>query len=275
MENKSFLQIALEQLEKLYPQNADYKPLVDERTQVSEIQNLKFTVKYEQFFFVLNLVNRKIEHANGLSEWMGYADGQFGLFDYFKIIHPRHLQTLNLNATSAFDTANSEEFDLKFMHQKIVIQLPLLHQNGKYYLTKRTLYPFQIDKSGKVLSYLNHFVLLKEYQEFDVLDIRVGKENQIIAQSEENALKKNQSENLDKIIQDLGLNEREYSILKLLANNPKLKHKEIANILGENIITIQKTDSKRILNKVREYFQIEAFSNLKEVALFMKREGIL
>ncbi|MCP9767896.1 hypothetical protein EGI22_08225 [Lacihabitans sp. LS3-19] len=275
MEDKSFLQIALEQLEILYPSDVEYNPIVEEKAQVAEIKILKNTIKYEQFFFVLNLTNRKIEHAHGLSDWLGYADSQFGLFDYFKIIHPRHLQSLNINATSAFDTANSDEFNLKFMHQKIVVQLPLLHKNGKYYLTKRTLYPFQIDKSGKVLSYLNHFVLLKEYQAFDVLDIRVGKDNQLNASKEENALKKKQSESLDKILQELGLKDREFAILKLLSEKPNLKHKEIAEILGENIITIQKTDSKRILNKARDYFQIEAFSNLKEVAMFMKREGLL
>lgn len=275
MEDIPFLQKALEQLDMLYPPSAVYEPLVNESIQLNEIKNLKFTIKYEQFFFVLNLINRKIEHSHGLADWLGYADSQFGLFDYFKIIHPRHLQSLNINAASAFDTANSDVFSLKFMSQKIVLHLPLLHQNGKYYQTKRTLYPFQIDKSGKVLSYLNHFVLLKEYQEFDVLDIRVGKESQIVSTKEENALKAKQSNSLDKIIDDLGLNKREYSILKLLSVNPLLTHKEIAKTLGENIVTIQKTDSKRILIKAREYFQIEAFSNLKEVAMFMKREGLL
>lgn len=275
MVNKSFLQLALEHLEQLYPTNAKYYPVVNEKIQLAEIAYLKNTIKYEQFFFVMNLTARKIEHAHGLSDWMGYADSQFGLYDYFKIIHPRHLQSLNINATSAFDTANSNEFELKFMHQKIVVQLPLLHQNGKYYLTKRTLYPFQIDKGGKVLSYLNHFVLLKEYEDFDVLDVRVGKSNSVNSLEEGTALRKKQEVDALKQLSEMGFNDREVAILKMLANNPLLTHKKIAESLNENLLTIQKTDSKRILNKARKYFKIEAFSKLNQVALYLKREGIL
>jgi hypothetical protein len=81
-----------------------------------------------------------------MGEWLGYPYSNFALFDYFRIIVPKNLATLNMSVQSAFATANSDASSLKFMGQKIVIQIPLLHANGKYILTKRTLYPFQIDK---------------------------------------------------------------------------------------------------------------------------------
>jgi hypothetical protein len=80
-----------------------------------------------------------------MGEWLGYPYANFALFDYFRIIDPKNLTTLNMSVQSAFATANSDAFSLKFMGQKIVIQIPLLLANGKYILIKRTRYPYQID----------------------------------------------------------------------------------------------------------------------------------
>ncbi len=276
MIQQNFLQIALEELNKRYPQDAEYDFLVDKATQENEIENLKKTVKYEQFFFVLNLPERKIEHAHGIGEWLGYADANFSLFDYFRIIHPRHLASLNMSAQSAFATANSEAFSLKFMGQKIVIQIPLLHANGKYILTKRTLYPFQIDKkTGKVTSYLNHYVVLKEYQDLDALDLRVGNEAELVTKAENKALKSNQKILLDATKKPFSFNAKEIKILELISAKPDITQKEICNALDIKLETLQKTTNRRIIAKAREHFEIEAFSSMKEVAMFLKKEGVI
>ncbi len=276
MIQQNFLQIALEELNKRYPADARYDFLVDKSTQETEISNLKKTVKYEQFFFVLNLPERKIEHAHGIGEWLGYADGSFALFDYFKIIHPRHLAALNMSAKSAFETANSDAFSLKFMGQKIVIQIPLLHANGKYILTKRTLYPFQIDKkTGMVTSYLNHYVVLKEYQDLDALDLRVGNEAELMTKAENKALKKNQKILLDASNKPFSFNPNEIKILELIASKPDITQKEICKTLAIKLETLQKTTNRRIIAKAREHFNIEAFSSMKEVAMFLKKEGVI
>jgi hypothetical protein len=273
---KNMLESIVETLNRLYPLGKIYFPIVEESSQLDEIQRLKGTVKYEQFYFVLNLVDRKIEFANGLREWLGYNDETFTIFDYIKIIHPRHFYSLNLSAKSAFESANSYKFRLKFMSQKVVLQIPLLHNNGKYYTVKRTLYPFQIDQDGQVLAYLNHFVVLKEYNEFDLLDLRIGNGEFLSSENENIDFKNNQLLNLKASkIMTTKFNEKELDILKLIANKPYIKMKEIAEILDKNLITIQKTDSKRILEKARTIFEIEEFSNLKEVAFYMKRDGLL
>jgi DNA-binding CsgD family transcriptional regulator len=276
MLQQNFLQLALEELNKRYPQDAQYDFSVDKTTQDTEIENLKKTIKYEQFFFVLNLPERKIEHAHGLGEWLGYADANFALFDYFRIIHPRHLAALNMSAQSAFETANSNAFNLRFMGQRVVIQIPLLHANGKYILTKRTLYPFQIDKkTGMVTSYLNHYVVLKEYQELDSLDLRVGMETELSTKAENVALKGNQKILLDAMINPFSFNAKEIKILELIAHQPEITHREICERLQIKLETLQKTTNSRIIAKARNHFGIEAFTNLKEVALFLKKEGIL
>lgn len=276
MIKQSFLQVALEELNKRYPADAEYDFLVDKTTQETEVENLKKTIKFEQFFFVLNLTERKIEHAHGIGEWLGYADANFALFDYFRIIHPRHLASLNMSAQSAFETANSEMFSLKFMGQKIVIQIPLLHANGKYILTKRTLYPFQIDKkTGIVTSYLNHYVVLKEYQDLAALDLRVGNDTELLTKAENKALKNNQKILLDNTNRPFSFNTNEIKILKLIATKPDITQKEICKTLDIKLETLQKTTNRRIITKAREHFDIEAFSSMKEVAMFLKKEGVI
>ena len=275
MKTQNLLQIALTELDKRYPVNAQYDFLVELETQKKEISNLQVICKYEQFFFVVNLAERKIEHAHGLSDWMGYADETFSLFDYFKIIHPRHLTALNMSAQSAFNTANSDDFKLNFMGQRVVVQVPLLHKNGTYLLTKRTLYPFQIDKkTGNVTAYLNHYVVLKEYEQMDALDLRVGNQNVIRTEIENRALKENQKMLLNTSEKPFGFNENEISILKLIASKPDIKQHEICEILDISLNTLKKTTNGRILKKARDHFDIEAFSTIKEIALFLKKEGV-
>ncbi len=260
-------------LDKHYPENEVYEPIISESVQLNEIENLKRTVNYEQFFFVLNIVKRKIEHVHGVAEWLGYADSTFSFFDYIKIIHPRHLPSLNMLADSAFKTANSDEFSIKFMSPRIVIQLPLRHYNGKHILVKRTLSPFQINKDGRVLSYLNHFVILKEYNELDTLDARVGNNYEITSVEEILAVKDKQPKLIDTEKKPFGLNKKELSILYQIANNQAITQKEICANLGLSLDTLRKTYNRRILSKARESFEIETFETIKDVAIYLKNEG--
>jgi hypothetical protein len=70
------------------------------------------------------------------------------------------------------------------------------------------------------------------------------------------------------------INKKEILILEALANDASLGHAELAKLLDINLSTLKKTYNSRILNKARSYFNIESFSNIKEVAQFMRREGL-
>jgi hypothetical protein len=274
MQENILLQQALQFLDEEYPLSAEYQPIIPKNKQDAEIEILKKTVKYEQFFFVVNLLERRIEHPHGLADWLGYPDSQFNVFTYFKIIHPRYAEALNMTAKSSFKTANSDAFDVKFMQQHVVVQVPLLHANQKYILTKRTLYPFQIDKSGKVLAYLNHFVVLKEYKELNALDLRVGNLSKIESVNEKGAIDQNQDELLKESEKPFGFDKKQMAILKLIAQNPDITHAEISETLGLNINSLKKTYNSKILKIAREYFKIDAFTSLKEVALYLKENNV-
>lgn len=258
-------------LNQVYPIGTVYQPTVSQKNQDATIVSLKSCIPFEQFFLVLNLADRKLEYVNGFEKWLGYRDDTFSFFDYIKIIHPSHLPSLNTLASSAFSTAHSGDYKLGFMSHSISIQLPLRHISGKYILTKRRLYPFQIDKSGKVLSYLNHYVILKEFDERDALEPRVTgatkKEDVIIEQVLEKSKKSNSGR--------INWSKKELEILKLVGKQPNLTHREIAEKLQINPDTLRKTDNHRITRKAKEFFHLESFSSVKDVALFLKNQGYL
>ena len=242
---------------------------------MSEIENLSKTIKYEQCFFVVNLLKRKLEHLRGIREWLGYHEEEFGFMEYFKIIHPRHRAALNLSAMSAFDTANSKEVSIGFMSPRIVVQIPLLHADGSYILMKRSLYPFQIDKSGMVLSYLNHFSIIKQYEENDNLHPEISKsfftKDNPVAAVFEASRERNISET--QILE--AFNKNEINILSFLSKNPNTSNAELSEALGISLNSLNKSYNSRILNKSRVVFQSEQFDSLKAVALYLKSEGIL
>jgi hypothetical protein len=265
---------AMSILDSFYPNDSNYRPQISPETQFEELKQLNQTIKYEQFYFVLDLVDKKIKNVSGLSDWLEYPNETFDIMEYLKIMHPRHRLSIFNSAISAFQLANSSDFMLKFMNQRLVAQLPLLHKNGKYYVCKRSLYPFQISDTGQIMAYLNHFVIIKEYDELDTLDLRIGN-NAVIKQGfEMDAYQKGLSIFNKEASLNFGFNKKEILILEALANDASLGHAELAKLLDINLSTLKKTYNSRILNKARSYFNIESFSNIKEVAQFMRREGL-
>ncbi|MGL4631031.1 MAG: hypothetical protein ACRCVT_07475 [Leadbetterella sp.] len=275
MNQGGFYGLIMDFLDKNYPLNKIYQPKISETLQNQVVKDLSNTIKYEQFFFVLNLLNREIEHCHGLSNWLGYRDENFKFIDYVRNIHPRHKDSLNLNALSAIKLSQARQFEVRFMNQKIVAMFPIRHNNGSYFLVKRSLYPFQIDENGLVLAYLNHFVIIKEYTEDDVIEARVGKEN-VIESPLENAffsdLKKNEGIG---ILKKMKLNDFEIEVLKLVNQFPDLTQDELANKMDINAITFKKTNSKRILEKFRTHYNLEKNFTLKDAAQYLKKEGLI
>ena len=274
MKIEEVYQEALKVLEKYCPKNVQYEAIVSEEVHQEELANLKRITKYEQFFFVLDLTEYKIKHTQGIGEWLGYDDSTFSLYEYFKIMHPRFYKSIFMLAASSFETANSQNFEVKYMQNRVVAQIALRHQNGKYLLCKRSLYPFQIDKTGKVIAYLNHFVVLKEYEELDALEPRVAQNEKLTILSQEVYLQ-NVKNKLMGTNNPYKLNEKEISILKLIADNPSINQKDICERLDISLSTLRKTDNRRILEKAREVFDTELFKSIKDVALFLRKERII
>lgn len=274
MSPKEQLELAKAFLDHHYPTDKEYLPIISKERQGIELQKLKNCVDYEQFFFVLDLPSKSIIHAHGLDLWLGYNNHNFKFYDYFKSIHPKHRISLNQLANSTFEVANSGNFELAFMNHRMIIQVPLLHRNGKYQLFKRTLYPFQIDKSGMVLAYLNHFVLLRDYDESDSLDLRIALNQRTITSSENDAVLKTNKAIVERAL-ILPFSKTEKIILRACIEDSEINHKKLSEKTGINLNTLKKTHNSRILKKARDHFQTQAFKTLKDVADYLKGEGLL
>ena len=269
------LHTVLQILDKLYPITDQHVPTISEEKHEWELEKLSKTVEYGQFFFVLDLVNRKIIRANGLKRWLGYDDGNFTLAKYISIIHPRNLETLNVFAQAAFEIANSKEHKVTFMEQKYSVQLPLFHEDGNYISTKRSLYPFQISEDGKVMAYLNHFTIVKD--DFDAT-IALSPEVKTTYQkyqkdSASNAVKQKAKNIIASSSKIAGFSQRQLTILSKIVNNPTKNQGQIFDELG--VKSTRNTDISRIITQARLHYENEDFTTLKEIALFLQREGLI
>jgi hypothetical protein len=266
---------ALKMLEQLYPSDFPYSPTVSVERQTLEIERLKTTLNFEQCFFVFNLIERRLENVNGFTTWFGYPDNTFNLATYFSIIHPKFLEALNINAKAAFSVANRKEQSVNFMENKVVTNLPVKHRNSNYILTKRSLYPFQIDKGGLVTAYLNHFVLLKPFEETDSSNFRTGQGENLINHEVEAAVKKQRllTSESEQIRQTFSTTE--WQIISELIADPNITQTEIAEKLHIKKETIQKTFNHRILKKAEQRFSPNEFQSIKDVASFLKAYGYI
>lgn len=275
MDKLALASAALQLLEQHYPADFPYIPTVSTERQTLEINKLKATLDFEQCFFVFNLPERRLEHIHGFTTWFGYPDASFNLRTYFNAIHPNFIESLHVNAQAAFNTANNPGQAVQFMHDKVVTNLPIRHRNGHYILTKRTLYPFQIDKSGLVTSYLNHFVLLKPFEETDNSNFRTGQGENLINHEVEATVKNQRLLTLENEQIRQVFSKTEWQILSELIADPEITQTEIAKKLNIKKETIQKTFNHRILKKARLRFTPHEFSSLKDVAAYFKTYGYI
>lgn len=277
MTSKEFFEKFKAILETQYPTGAIYKSKIPKHKQDEHITALKSTIPYEQFFFVLNLESKKIEHAHGIDQWLGYKTASFDIYKYFSVIHPSHYLSLTNLASSSFAVANSGTYKVMFMNHRVVVQLPIKHSDGTYKLFKRTLYPFQIDVNGKVIAYLNHFVLLRDYHEEDSLAMRVSRNTRIVSPLEHNSVKDDQVSSLHKYGK-LPFNDNHMKFLKCIADNPDATNKELAVMCGVSETTVDKSWNTRINKMAKAFFGKARFgegNGVKYVAFFMRNEGLL
>ncbi len=267
-------QEALKVLDILYPKSYIYSDTVSQGKQQKELGLLNETIKYERFFFVIDLIQRKIKYCNGLKRWLGYDDEEFTLIKYFQLLHPRHLASLNVLAQATFQTAHSGKYKVSFMEQKYIVQLPIRHIDGHYLLTKRTLSPFQIDNTGKVTEYLNEFTIIGKHEVSHALEpwLLDSNGNQLNDAAKEIRLRTDQIINSQKRPRPFTV--QQLRILRKLAYQNELTLNQIAHSLQIKPTSME-THSRRLLDNARNYYENENFKSLIDVALYVKREGIV
>jgi hypothetical protein len=240
--------------------------------QNAEIISMKEIVKHEKFFFVVDAINNKIENANGIERWLGYNDEEFSLELYFSIIHPSYMEFLIHLAKISYQIANSTNFEVAFRQHQYVIDVALKHKNGHYVLCKRSLtaWQWEFNSAKRVIShYFNEFTVTNTHIE-DInpnllprlMDVKGNKLFDL-----ETLFKKNSID----VIENIKIfSPQELRIIRKVAYQPTITSAEIAISFKNKVNTIRVLNT-RIIEKGKRYFNDDSISNVKELALRMKK----
>ncbi len=244
---------------------------ITESQHLEDVLQMEKNIKNEYFFFVVNIAEGKVEHTHGAGKWLGYTDTGFTFKKYIYSIHPAQYTTLSKIAGNILQTLFKNDYEIKYLTHRFISNTVLKHADGSYLVFKRISSPWQWDKNKKLSAYLNEFYLLGKFdgESFSPRSSNVHNVKGIEAAIESeirNTLRNNSEEYLPFTTQ-------QYRVLRILAYNPEYNENEIAAVLGIAKNTVH-THAKNILPLARDYFS-RPFSNTRETAIFLKKEGLL
>ncbi|MHA4844531.1 hypothetical protein ACX0G7_10225 [Flavitalea antarctica] len=237
--------------------------------QQREIGLLKQTMNNERFFFVVNLMDFELEEINGVSRYLGYSERDFTFKRYWNgVIHPGK-EALKLLARQMYEILCSGQYPLEFMVQRFTSMVPLKHSNGHYILTKKTSSVFQYSSDNRLLSYIDEFTIIGDYNG-EPLNPRMWFDYN----EKDSTLKKQMLSNIMKDFEGMKIfAAKEFQIARKIAYNPNITPAELAQEFELQPSSIN-TYYKRFLEKARDYFQME-FESMSDAAKYLRRECIL
>lgn len=253
---------------------AKYLPLPEYNKQVTaamqhnEIELLKETVRYERFFFVLDLHHWTIREVHGVGRWLGYDDDEFNLTTFLSIMHPVQTEAHNASATILIEGSMRGDWPIEFMKHRYVTQMALRHKNGDYLLVKRLASVFQYNEEHKLLEYINEFTILDQYRG-EPYSIRVAKGDGSYLNWEAEMIERIKAFFKDKSLFSF----QEIRILRKYAYHDDIDSKKISDFFKIKPSTIH-THHRRILKKAERLFN-RKFENAREVAHYMKDQWLL
>ncbi len=264
---KELLQFYQSQSSRLLP-DIEYNKQISPEEQKLEIENLKETVQYERFFFVVNLHKMEIQHVNGVKRWLGYEDKHFDFLKYLSLIHPEHVPAHNVTSITLIEGLMRGDWNIEFMKHRYITEMALRHIDGHYLLCKRLACIFQYDERRRLLEFINEFTIIRNHNG-DPFTVRAtsdeGKNldwlNEFLARVQMAFQQKNL----------FGF--QEIRILRKYAYNENISIAEIAKAFKIQESTVV-TYNKRILEKAEDLYS-KRFLNARQVALVLRESGML
>lgn len=257
-------------VQELYGNVNDHKGIIPEALQKAEIEKLRLGRRQETFYFVVDFLKLELTEANGLGE-IGFPEPNFTYKDYLRLLPAGSMrQLIFLLGKQTFKMANRTF--ISFLKPKFVALVPIKNNAGETLLCKRTISVWQMSEEGKILAYLSEFVILKPFENEApnprFYDVDLG------LRSVFDGLVK-------KIFNHLPAKEnpfthRELSLLNLYMQNAE-KPVTAKKVSEHEKLSIQTVHSynKKILTKGRIFFNDPTFKSAVDVALFMKKIGLL
>jgi hypothetical protein len=258
-----------ELLAVLLPPENIYLPVVRKEQQLKLLETLNETLSTESFYFVFNLLTCELEDVKNATIVLGYPDHEFTVNRYLHCTHPGQTIQFNMIAHCMYKILCRGIFKLQFSTQKYISLIALKHYNGEYIVFKKTTSVFQYDTKDRLLAQLNEFNKIGDY-EAEPLRPRV---------TETSGSQKDEFERqvfqmvLKGFMEKKYFSEKEFEVLKYYAGNESINRKQLAQLLGVTVSTID-TFNKRILVKARNTFT-HLFNDVRAVAFYLKKEKIL
>lgn len=257
-------------IKELYGNPKSQIPIIPAKLQKEELEKLKIGRRRESFYFIVDFLNLELKEANGTEE-IGFQEAHFDFKHYISLLPEGSMrQLLFLLGKQTFKMA--ERTFISFLKPKFVALVPLKNSEGKMMLCKRTISVWQMSEEGKILSYLSEFVIIKPFENEAALPRFYDVDPKI---------KEIFNGMVNKVFNHLPAHEnpfthREIVLLNLYAQNLEkpFTAKEIAKKENLSIATVH-SYNKNILTKARRFFNNDAIKSAKEVAVLMKKNGIL
>ncbi|MBX3254083.1 MAG: hypothetical protein KF862_08085 [Chitinophagaceae bacterium] len=257
-----------EELLAAYLSEDHHKPSVSAFEQQAILQHLDKEIHREHIYFTISLAENRIVHCNGVARWLGYADADFSLRDYLKIIHPTHAAMQGYYSMALLELLMHNELRLQFMQPVCASIIALKHATGKYIYCKRECAPFQLTEGNRMMEYLCYFHVIKEFSN-ESYHTRIYPGNGHDMHTGEKLLtliRKKFSEHTNFSFQEL-------RILQTYARQKESTSETIGEAFNIKKSTVD-TFNKRILKKA-EAFSRKSFSTAKEAALYFKHAGLI
>lgn len=257
-------------LDKAYkPMNPNDKVMVDESLQWLEIEKLGAYIRNENFFFITNVLDFSIVYAKNL-EVIGMDSKLLNSPQYLNLTGSNGFLELSLLYNKILiELCLEHPNTLGFLKPQFISQLPITKANGEVILIKKTLSPFQYSASGKILSNLAEFTIIKENYNNEATEPRYFHFPKDL--------------NLDfrkffhqKFIEECSpFSPKEIIIMKAYNQNPDFTLNQLANSLEITIETL-KSYNKSIISKAKDYMgPLITLKNAKDVSVFFERCGVI
>lgn len=256
-------------LEATYlPLDPNDRNMVSERQQIAEIEKLSNSIRSENSFFITNVLDFSVSFSKNM-EIIG-TDAKTVNLQYLNLTGSEgflEISFLYKKILLEFGLQNPNQ--LGFLKPQFISQIPIKRANGDIVLVKKTLSPFQYTSSGKILSNLAEFTIIKENYNNESMEPRFLNFPEAVVLS------------IKELVFERFINEyspfspKEIVIMKAFNQNPDFNLTQLSLDLNISFETL-KSYNKSIITKAKEYMgPLFSLKNAKDISNFFDRSGVI
>lgn len=147
--------LAEEPIESL--KSGRHKQILDHITRLNQ---------YDEFYILYSIKEKRAIWHYGLDSCLGYksTDSYFDFFEFLTtMLHPFMREWVLAFIAGMYKFSFAKPIS-ESINTRYVMNLPIRNVNKSYVLVKQICMPFQSDKNGVIVSYLNKFIIVDKYK---------------------------------------------------------------------------------------------------------------